>query len=329
MIVNPSSGKPQQPEPEFFEVKVARKSKLAESIYLFELVDPAGLPLPAFTAGSHITVETPGGMRRNYSLCNEPADASRYQIAIKRDAEGRGGSVSMADDVTEGASLKISAPRNNFELTERASKFLFIAGGIGITPIISMMRHLKASGNDNFRLIYSINRPESAAFLDELTGPSFAGQVEVHYHRGERDNVYDFWPVFETPTSEHIYCCGPRRLMEEVADMSGHWPTSSIHFESFGIDAAAYAANTPFKVKLQSSGLELEVSEDESILEALRSAGIKVPSSCESGTCGSCRTRLVSGEAEHRDMVLSEEEKESSIMVCVSRGKSPELVLDL
>lgn len=235
----------------------------------------------------------------------------------------------MADDVINGASLKISAPRNNFELTERASKYLFIAGGIGITPIMSMMRHLKASGNDNFRLIYSVNCSESAAFLDELNGPTFAGKVDVHYHRGDRENVYDFWPIFETPTNEHIYCCGPRRLMEEVADMSGHWPTASIHFESFGIDTAAYAANTAFRVKLQGSGLELKVAEDQTILEALRGAGIKVPSSCESGTCGSCRTRLVAGEVEHRDMVLSEEEKQDNIMVCVSRAKSPELVLDL
>ncbi len=329
MIVNPNPGNSQQPEPDFFEVKVASKSKLAESIYLFELAEPAGKSLPAFTAGSHITVETPGGMRRNYSLCNDPAETNRYQIAIKRDADGRGGSISMVDDVIEGASLKISTPRNNFELPERASKFLFIAGGIGITPIMSMMRYLKASGNDNFRLIYSINRPESAAFLDELTGPTFADQVEVHYHRGDRENVYDFWPVFETPGNEHIYCCGPRRLMEEVADMSGHWPTSAIHFESFGIDAAAYAANTAFKVKLQGSGIELEIAEDQTILEALRGAGLKVASSCESGTCGSCRTRLVAGEAEHRDMVLSDEEKQDNIMVCVSRAKSPELVLDL
>lgn len=333
MIVNPEpgdeSGAPTPLEPDFFKLKVAQKKKLAEGVYLFELRHPQGATLPAFTAGSHLTVEVPVGAKRNYSLCSNPADRDFYQIAVKRDAAGRGGSISMADDVNEGDLLSVSAPRNNFELHPRASKFLFVAGGIGITPVLSMMRHLKTQGNDQFRLIYCTRDPESTAFLEDLKSPEFEGKVQVHHDHGDINNALDFWPVFETPTNAHVYCCGPRGLMDAVADMSGHWPSGAVHFESFGVDASAYAANAPFSVRLQKSATTVQVPADKSILEALRGAGIHVTSSCESGTCGSCKTTLLSGDVEHRDMVLSDEEKENHIMVCVSRAKSAELVLDL
>jgi phthalate 4,5-dioxygenase reductase subunit len=316
-------------EPDFFKVRVARKQSLAGDIYLFELRDPDNRALPAFTAGAHLTVEVPCGVRRNYSLCSNPAETGFYQIAVKRDANGRGGSISMADEVQQGELLSISAPRNNFELHPRAEKFLFIAGGIGITPILAMMRHLKSQGREDFKLIYCTRDAQTTAFLDELTGPDFGRQVQLHHDHGDIGQALDFWPVFETPTKAHVYCCGPRGLMDSVADMSGHWPSGSVHFESFGVDAAAYAANTAFSVRLQRSGTSVQVAADQSILEALRGAGLHIPSSCESGTCGSCKTGLLAGEAEHRDMILSDQEKETSIMVCVSRARSDELVLDL
>jgi phthalate 4,5-dioxygenase reductase subunit len=333
MSVNPrpagDAGAIAVPEPDFFQLKVTHKQELAGGIYLFELRRADGAALLPFTAGAHLTVETPGGARRNYSLCSNPAETGYYQIAVKRDAAGRGGSISMADEVHEGDRLSVSAPRNNFELHPRANRFLFIAGGIGITPILSMMRHLKAQGNAQFKLIYCTRDAGSTAFLNELNGPEFGANVTLHHDHGDINNALDFWPVFETPTNAHVYCCGPRGLMDAVADMSGHWPSSAIHFESFGVDASVNAANTAFTVRLQKSGTTLAVTADQSILEALRASGMRVPSSCESGTCGSCRTTLLSGEAEHRDMVLSEDEKADNIMVCVSRAKSPELVLDL
>lgn len=317
-------------EPPFFPVVVARKATVARDTFWFELRHPDGLPLPPFTAGSHLTVEVPHGARRNYSLCGNPADTSMYQIAVKRDPSGRGGSIGMADGVQEGDVLQISAPRNNFELHPRASDFLFIAGGIGITPILSMMRHLNTQQRaQHFKLIYCTRDEDSTAFLQELTGPDFAGKVEVHHDHGDLAQAIDLWPVFETPGNAHVYCCGPKGLMEAVADMSGHWPSGNIHFESFGVDAGADAANTAFTVHLQRSGADIQVAADKSILEALRAAGHRVPSSCESGTCGSCRTTLLAGEPDHRDMVLNDEEKASQIMVCVSRAKSAELVLDL
>jgi phthalate 4,5-dioxygenase reductase subunit len=320
-------------EADFLKLQVAQKQALAGGIYLFELRHPDGSALPAFTPGAHLTVEVPSGARRNYSLCSNPADKDFYQIAVKRDAGGRGGSISMADDLQAGDMLAVSVPRNNFELHPRATRFLFVAGGIGITPVLSMMRHLKSQGNDNFKLIYCTRDADSTAFLDELSGPEFAPHVQIHHDNGDINQAFDFWPVFESPTNAHVYCCGPRGLMDAVADMSGHWSPSAIHFESFGVDASTYAANTAFTVRLQKNGEVIAVGAEQSILEALRACGHHVTSSCESGTCGSCRTGLLGGEAEHRDMVLSEDEKASNIMVCVSRAKSPEpsaeLVLDL
>ena len=174
-----SAAAPPPVEPPFFPVVVTRKAAVAKDTYWFELRHPEGLPLPAFTPGSHLTVQVPQGARRNYSLCGDASNTAAYEIAVKRDALGRGGSIEMVDEVHEGDILQISVPRNNFELHPRAANFLFIAGGIGITPILSMMRHLKARKRGQFRLIYCTRDPESTAFLDALTGSEFAGQVEA------------------------------------------------------------------------------------------------------------------------------------------------------
>lgn len=316
-------------EPPFFDVRVTQKAAIARDTWWFELRHPEGGPLPPYTPGAHLTVQVPGGARRNYSLCSDPVVGDAYQIAVKRDPLGRGGSMAMADQVQPGELLRISAPRNNFELHPRATQFLFVAGGIGITPVLSMMRHLKTQRRGEFKLIYCTRDKDSTAFLQELSGAEFAGQVQIHHDQGDMRNALDFWPVFEVPGKAHVYCCGPRGLMDNVADVSGHWPMGSIHFESFGVDASVYAANTAFDVRLQRAGVTLHVGVDQTILQALRAGGHHVPSSCESGTCGSCRTTLLAGDAEHRDMVLNDEEKETQIMVCVSRAKSGALVLDL
>ena len=316
------------PDEVFFTVRVVNKRVVAAGTVCFAFVSLDGAPLPAFTPGAHLTVVTPVGVRRNYSLCSYASDTSRYEIAVKRDSFGRGGSMSMVDDVQQGAHLSISAPRNNFELTSRANDFIFIAGGIGITPILSMMRHLQRSDGVKFRLYYCTRGVENAAFLDVL-GDEFADHVTLHYDLGDLNNAYDFWPVLETPSRAHVYCCGPKGLMDSVADMSGHWPSRSIHFESFGVDAKAFAENVAFSVRLKSSGREINVSKEQTLLEALRIGGCSVRSSCESGTCGSCKTGLISGDVDHRDMVLSVEERADHIMPCVSRARSGELVLNL
>ncbi|MBC7436877.1 MAG: oxidoreductase [Bdellovibrionales bacterium] len=316
-------------EPPFTALRVARKTALTPDIFLFELCSPDGSDLPAFTPGSHVCVQVPAGMRRNYSLSSDPSNLGRYDIAVKRDANGRGGSVSMADDVQEGDLLQVSTPRNNFELTERASDYVFVAGGIGITPILSMMRHLKATGRDRFKLYYCTRDEQSTAFLETLRA-EFGAKVKFHHDRGELANACDFWDIFEKPGKAHVYCCGPRGLMDSVRDTSGHWPAGAVHFESFGVEQA-HRVNLPFRVRLARSGSVVAVARDQSLLDALRGHGLRVPSSCESGTCGSCRTRLIAGDADHRDIVLSDTEKSSQIMVCVSRAAADggELVLEL
>ncbi len=315
-------------EPPFTDLRVSAKTLLATDIWQFDLRHPHGEALTPFTAGSHLTVQTPGGVRRNYSLCSDPADAHCYQIAIKREGRGRGGSVSMVDGVRAGDTLAVSAPRNNFALHARAESFLFIAGGIGITPILSMMRDLRRNPRARFRLIYCTRDEASTAFRTLLLA-EFGAQVRLHHDHGDLQQAIDLWSEFEMPGREQVYCCGPRGLMDAVADMSGHWPSGAIHFESFGVDASQQAANQPFTVRLQRSGTTIEVDAGQTLLEALRAHGCWVPSSCESGTCGTCRTPLLAGTPEHRDMVLMDDEKDTQIMVCVSRAHGGELVLDL
>lgn len=311
------------------DLVVTRTGKIAAAIHTFEFRHPEGHELPAFTAGAHITVTTPCGARRKYSLCNNPAERDRYEIAVMRDGEGRGGSVSMVDQLRAGATIRVSVPRNDFALDTRARQFLFIAGGIGITPILSMMRHLQANGMDRFRLIYCARSPEETAFLDVLEGSEFHGRVRIHHDFGDAGRHLDLWPILANPRGAHVYCCGPRGLMDAVRDMSGHWPGGSVHFESFGVEASATRQNTPFTVTLASSGQSIEVGTGQTLLDALRQHDVRIPSSCESGTCGSCKTRYLDGEVEHRDLVLTEEERLDHLMVCVSRCAQSNLILDL
>jgi phthalate 4,5-dioxygenase reductase component len=272
----------------------------------------------------------PGGAMRQYSLCNDPQESDRYQIAVKREANGRGGSRRLVDELHEGGMLMAGVPENLFELSDKARSFILVAGGIGITPIMAMVRQLQADGRRKFKLYYFSRDPQGAAFLDELAVDGLAGQVVVHHDHGDPSRSYDLWPVFEKAVSGvHVYCCGPKALMDSVRDMTGHWPDSAIHFESFGADIQPHADDKPFEVLLQRSGQRVEVAARQTILDALRAAQVKVPSSCESGTCGSCKVRLLEGEADHRDLVLLPEEKADHVMVCVSRAKGERLVLEL
>jgi phthalate 4,5-dioxygenase reductase subunit len=316
-------------EPQFTELEVTIAEPIADGIQRFELRHPAREPLPAFTAGAHVPVVTPSGALRRYSLCNAPQDDDYYEIAIKRDAGGRGGSISMVDGLAAGARIAVAAPRSEFSLAPRAKRFLFIAGGIGITPILSMMRHVAATQIGTFRLIYLTRNVASTAFADVLAQPEFASAVTIHHDNGDPANAFDLWPLLEKPTNAHIHCCGPRALMDAVRDMSGHWPFGAVHFESFGVDAATRSKDVAFDVHLARSGRVVHVPADQSILEALRAQNVHVRSSCEAGSCGSCRTGLIAGDVEHRDFVLGEDEKATQIMVCSSRAKSGALTLDL
>ncbi|MDB5362820.1 MAG: phthalate 4,5-dioxygenase [Rhodospirillales bacterium] len=307
---------------------VVSTARIATDIHQFELARADGGALPAFTPGAHLRVRTPGGPIRCYSLSNDPAERHRYVIAVKREAAGRGGSAGMIDRVGAGDLLPVSAPLNNFELKGNPASYIFIAGGIGITPILSMIRHLEATGGKPFKLYYLTRSAETTAFRDELA--QRGSKIVIHHDQGDPARGFDLWPVLEQPKGAHVYCCGPRGLMDAVRDMTGHWPTSAVHFEDFGVGSGlATADDAPFTVRLAQSGREFEVPADRSLLDTLRAQGVKVASSCESGTCGTCRTGLLAGEADHRDLVLAPYEQSSNIMVCVSRAKGGTLVLDL
>ena len=310
-------------------LRIADKRPAAAEIEFFELRDEKGGDLPPFTAGAHISVKTPSGELRKYSLCNDPQERDRYCIAVKREANGRGGSIDLIDNAKLGDAIEVSQPRNDFELIP-AQQYIFVAGGIGITPILSMIRHIRASGLGKFKLYYLTRSPEMTAFLDELKAPELRGMVTIHHDGGDPDKAFDLWPVLEKPGMAQLYCCGPRGLMAAVRDMSGHWSSAKIHFEDFTPPGAMTTPeDVPFTIRLARSGAVLDVPVGQTILEVLRAHGHDVPSSCESGTCGSCRTKLIAGEVDHRDLALADYEKADNIMVCVSRAMGGEIILDL
>ncbi len=306
---------------------ITQAEDAAQGIRRFELRRADGGELPEFTPGSHLGVRVPNGELRKYSLCNDPDERNRYEIAVLREAGGRGGSVSLVDGAKPGDGILVTPPRNDFPLAKSPAGYTFVAGGIGITPILSMIRHLKAAGGPKFRLYYCTRSKEQTAFRDVLSGPDFRGQVAMHHDGGDPGRMLDLWPALETPKG-HLYCCGPRGLMDAVRDMAGHWNASNVHFEAFSEADSHKPDDKPFTVTLAHSGRTLEVPADRTILEVLRAAGIEAPSSCESGTCGTCKTVLLGGEPDHRDLVLAERERAGHIMICVSRAKSANLTID-
>jgi phthalate 4,5-dioxygenase reductase component len=313
---------------DLISVKVIEKYAVDDDYCVMKLAALDGSPLPEFSAGAHISAKTPQGGMRNFSLANDPEQRDHYELGIKAEREGRGASASMVDKVAAGDVIEILGPDNDFELVP-AEQYLFIAGGIGITPILSMCRQLLRQGNKNFKLIYCSQSPNTTVFLADVMAPDLAPFVTLHHDNGDLSALYDFWPHLETPDKRHIYCCGPKPLMEDIKDMSGHWPESQVHFEDFKPVEVLQEDDTAFDVLLSKSGKRLVIPEDQSILETLRNAGYDLKSSCESGTCGTCRTTLLSGNVAHRDLVLTDAEKETSIMICVSRARDGELVLDI
>jgi phthalate 4,5-dioxygenase reductase subunit len=309
-------------------LRVTRNEKIADGIHLLEFRDASGRALPEFTAGAHIAIHLPTGLIRKYSLCNDPAERERYQVAVKREANGRGGSIDLIDNTKAGDTLMVAEPVNDFALPPRATDFLFIAGGIGVTPMMAMIHELKAAGK-RFRLFYFNRTPEMTAFREALSAPELKDSVTIHYDQGDPARSFDLKPILaERRNREHLYCCGPRPLMEAVRAMTDHWSSTAVHFEAFSEAETHKASDKPFKVKLARTGAVLDVPVTKTILEVLRENGLEVPSSCETGTCGTCRTKYLVGIADHRDLVLAEHEKADTIMICVSRAKTDEITID-
>lgn len=311
---------------EDLKMRVEARRPLTEHICEFTLRPVDNIELPEFEPGAHLTIETPSGAMRRYSLVNDGTTPEVYKIAVKREAESRGGSASMHDDANEGTELRVEPPENSFPLAD-AKEYLLIAGGIGVTPIYAMAQHLKRE-NKPFSVIYCTRTEADTAYLEDMR-EAFGDRLTVHHDNGDPDDAYDFWDHFEEPKNIRVYCCGPEPLMEEIEAISGHWPEGRVNFESFKPVEVVRADDAPFDVKLEKSEQTVTIPADRSILEALRDAGVATVSSCESGTCGTCKTRLISGNVDHRDMVLMDHEQADHIMICVSRAKDGVLVLDL
>jgi phthalate 4,5-dioxygenase reductase subunit len=301
-------------------LRVRRKHPIARDIMRFELAHPQGQDLPDWSAGAHIRLSTPQGHIRSYSLCGPVEARDHWAIAVKREANGRGGSASLIDEVHEGDELPLQGGDNLFALDPQAPEHILIAGGIGLTPLYAMAQTLAQTPAAKFHLYVCSRDAEGTAFLNELQQAPWRDHVTIHHDAGDPSQALDLWPLLETPSAAHVYCCGPQGLMDSVRDMSGHWPTHHIHFESFGASQQGWTENQAFEVVLRHSGQRITVPADRSLLESLRQAGVRVASSCESGTCGSCKTGLLAGAVEHRDMVLLADEQATHIMPCVSRS---------
>lgn len=295
--------------------------------FTFERID--GLAFTPFSAGSHVVVSMGEGgdsHKNPYSLVGNSEDFKKYQIAVRREANGRGGSIFMHDQVEVGSQLEIGNPFNLFPVHWLARKHIFVAGGVGITPFMAFIRDMKLT-NSSFELHYAIRSEKHGAFVEELRRDN-PHQVYIYDH--SKDVILNFNKLLsKQPLGTHVYVCGPHRMVEDVLRISESlgWPHSAVHSEEF----KAPDSGEPFTVKLAKSKRDVYVNERESLLEALEHAGLEIPYSCRGGACGFCKTDVISGTPEHRDYYLSDEEKSENkhIMPCISRARKDDLVLDL
>ena len=316
------------------QLRIRSITYLAEDINGYELVDPNGHDLPRFAAGAHIGVRLGNagheGVWRDYSLWNDPAERRRYCIAVLREGEG---SRLLHDEIRVGDTVETTLPRNHFPLAEGAARHLLLAGGIGITPVMAMIAELKRRRAE-FTLHYCTRAPEKTAFRGELDLLAAMGRVVFHYDGGDPAKGLNIGALLREPQpGTHLYYCGPAGLMAAAKAASAHWPADSVHCEYFKGPAAAPPArledDRPFVVRLAKSGGTYEVPSGETILDILRRHGVETRSSCELGYCGACLTRYVAGEVDHRDPILNEAARKTHLLICCSRAKSAELVLDL
>ena len=311
---------------EIRRVQVHSIHEIAKQTLRFTLNPADGRALPAFEPGAHIDVYLPNGLVRQYSLCGKTIDLF-YTIAVKCDEGGRGGSANLHTQVKVGDFLAISTPRNHFPLIASEKKVVFIAGGIGITPIFSMIQSLMMQNRD-WELHYCARSQDHAAFYEELNQID-ANKVNSYFSEEPILNIESLFELYEDGLD--IYCCGPAGLMQSVERIASNHPKKKVHFEWFTAPTTKDYKNIAFEIELKKSNVVLSVPDNKSILSVLRENGYLPLSNCEQGLCGSCETVLLEGEADHRDTLLSDEEKEANkiIMICVSRAKSDRLVLDI
>ena len=307
------------------ELVVADKEKLADGVVRLTLRAPDGQPLPSWEPGAHVDLRLPGDVVRQYSLCGRPGDPSAYQVAVLREPAGRGGSAYVHDEIVAGQRIEVDGPRNHFALVD-AKRYLFVAGGIGITPILPMLDAVAGTGRE-WQLLYGGRTRSSMAFTAELARHGDRVTIRPQDEHG----LLDLPALLAEPRPDTaVYCCGPEPLLAAVEEHCAGWPEGALRVERFA-PAEDDGPRTAFEVELAGSGRVLAVPADRSILEVVEESGVPVLSSCQEGTCGTCETGVLGGTPDHRDSVLTAAERRENevMMICVSRSCSPRLVLDL
>ncbi|MFF2083005.1 PDR/VanB family oxidoreductase [Nocardia sp. NPDC058176] len=309
-------------------LRVHQKTWEAHGVTSLTLVDPSGAALPSWSPGAHIALHLPNGLVREYSLCSDPADDSRWSVAVLRTEQSRGGSVLVHDGLPVGAELDVEGPRNAFAIDESAGAHILVAGGVGITPIVAMMRELARTGRP-WRLLYAGRSRRSMAFVDEVAAHPATAVIHADDEHG---GPPDLTAVLGSASGDSVvYCCGPAPLLDAVAAAVPDGVT--VRTERFAAPVATgnEAAGSAFDVVLERSGRRIPVGAEQSVLDALVTAGVDVPSSCTEGICGTCEVGVVKGDVDHRDFLLGEAEHAANrtMFPCVSRCRSAELVLDL
>ncbi|MEX0923681.1 MAG: PDR/VanB family oxidoreductase [Rhodovibrionaceae bacterium] len=317
---------------DLIEIEVALIEEECPGVRSFRLVSSTQAPLPQPQPGAHIDVHIPNGIVRQYSICSSSTDRSGYTIALKREPESRGGSSWMHDKVRPGDRLRISPPRNNFSVASEANHALLLAGGIGITPIFSIAQALSDAGRD-FRLHYFAQSTAHFAFKSVLSAAPFATRTEFHPGCSPSETTQRLDALLATVEDEAdttVYACGPAPFLEVILARTSSWPKFRVRYERFSnAGAADQSSNDGFHVELAKKGATYWVQADESIVDVLRANGIEVDTACEEGVCGTCITKLLAGEVDHKDLVLSEVEQRDSLTICVSRAKGGKITIDL
>jgi ferredoxin-NADP reductase len=301
---------------------------VAEDVVALTLADPSGATLPAWTPGAHVDLILTPDLVRQYSLCGTPSDGRRIRVAVLREAAGRGGSTFVHDRLTVGTTVRVRGPRNHFPLVG-SPRYLFVAGGIGVTPLLPMLAEATAAQAD-WTLVYVGRSRKTMAFLDDLV--QYGDRVRVLPK--DETGPLDLATVLGEPRQDTlVYCCGPERLLADIEQRcSASWPAGALHLERFAARPTdGVGENHPFELVLARSGLTIQVPADRSVFHAVEDAGISVLGSCHEGICGTCEQVVLEGEVDHRDSVLSAEEQatDETMMICVSRCRSDRLTLDL
>jgi ferredoxin-NADP reductase len=308
------------------DLVVTESVVVADDVVALTLTAGDGSPLPPWTPGAHIDLVLGEDLVRQYSLCGSPGDRGTWRLGVLRTPDSRGGSQAVHADLHDGAMVRVRGPRNHFPLVA-SPRYLFIAGGIGITPMLPMIAEAEAAGAD-WRLLYGGRTRASMAFVDDLTAYGDKVTLVPEDERGVLDLDAE---LGEPQEGTLVYACGPSGLLDAVEKRCTTWPPGSLHLERFSVRAAAPTGNTEFELVLQRSGLTLSVPADQSVFDVCKQAGVSVVGSCLEGVCGTCETDVVDGDVDHRDSILNEDEREANetMMICVSRCRSAQLTLDL